>query len=67
MAQSIRIVNIQGLYYVNPITKECFLVSDMMLCFKNSDEIIHFLLKKILRKKLVFDYADLKRALKVRG
>jgi hypothetical protein len=59
-------VDIQGLYYVNPITKECFLVSDMMLSFKNSDEISIFLLKKILRKKLVFEYVDLKRALKVR-
>jgi hypothetical protein len=60
-------VNIQGLYYVNPITKECFLVSDMMLCFKNGEEIMNFLLKKILRKRLVFDYMDLKRALKVRA
>ena len=34
---------------------------------KNTDEIIHFLLRKILRKRLVFDYVDLKRALKVRG
>jgi hypothetical protein len=60
-------VDIQGLYYVNPITKECFLVSDMILCFKNGEEIMNFLLKKILRERLVFDYMDLKRALKVRA
>jgi hypothetical protein len=52
---------------VNPITKECFLVSDMILCFKNDEEIMNFLLKKILRERLVFDYMDLKRALKVRA
>jgi hypothetical protein len=39
----------------------------MILCFKNGEEIMNFLLKKILRERLVFDYMDLKRALKVRA
>jgi hypothetical protein len=62
----IRFVDIQGLFYVNPINKECLLNSEMMLLsFRNSEETINFLLRKILKKRFVFDYLELKRALKV--
>jgi len=51
------LTDIQGLYVINPKTKECVLKSQK-LSFKSVKEITLFLLRKINGKPLTFDYVE---------
>jgi len=52
--------DIQGLYLINPKTKECVLKCKKPLSFKNIEQITTFLLKKIARKPkhCIIDYTE---------
>jgi hypothetical protein len=48
--------DIQGLYVINPKTKECILKSGKPLSFRSIEQITSYLLKKI--GKRIMDYVE---------